>query len=345
MKRVGHLMEKMLTKENFILAEKQLGRNKPDNRMAKHISANAETYGTALYNKVRKGKLQWGNPKEKTIRDSYKGKERNLKIPCLEDQAAQLAWLNIAIPYLLRRGYYYSCGSVPKAGQTRAVKALQKWLKNPKMKYGAITDIRKFYDTCPHQTIRKGLERIFKDKEFVNFIMGCVTSMSDNGVGIAIGYPVSHWLANLALTELDHLLRREYPDVKFVRYMDDMVFCSTNKRHIRKLIYTVKQGVECIGMTLKKWQWFRIRGRGISFLSYRFFNGYTLLMKPLMYRIARRIKNATVKMCGHIAKGVISYLGILKHCNSFNFRKKQVYPYISIRFCKSLISREAVRAA
>ena len=328
----------MLTEENFIRAEKSLGKNKPDNKMAQYISENAEEYGKRLYHKVVNGTFQWHEPKETTIIESYKHKERGLKIPCLEDQAAQIAWLNIAAPIIERRNYYYNCGSIPRAGQTRAVNAVKKWLNDPRQKYGATSDIRKFYDTCPHWAIRKGLYRLFKDKAFVEYAMGFTASMSMDGVGIAIGYPVSHWLANVALMELDHEMRRRFPDVHYVRYMDDIVLTSSNKRHIKKALAFVKAWTEEHGMRLKKYAWFVIKGRGITFLSYRFFNGYTVLAKPLMYRIARRIRKAPKHMSAHVAAGVISYLGILKHCNSYNFRKQRVYPYINKRTCIKLIS-------
>lgn len=341
MKRIGNLMQKMLTEENFILAEKLLGKNKPDNRKARHIAKHAEEYGCKLLEKIKSGVFAWHEPKETTITESYKKKKRNLKIPCLEDQAAQVAWLNIAIPIIEKRNYYYNCGSIPNAGQTRAVNAVKKWLKDPRQKYGAISDIRKFYETCPHWVIRKGLYRIFKDCEFVEYAMGFTASMSKNGVGIAIGYPVSHWLANVALMELDHKMRRMFPDVHYVKYMDDIVLTSTNKRHIKKAILFIKTWIEDHGMRLKKYSWFKIKGRGITFLSYRFFNGYTLLTKPLMIRIARRIRNASKHMSAHVAAGVMSYLGILKHCDSYNFRVKYVYPHINKKTCAKLISKQS----
>lgn len=338
MKRIGHLMEKMLTEENFILAERMLGKNKPNNRMARRISANAEQYGKALFEKVKSGRYKWHKPRETTISDSYKGKTRNLKIPCLEDQAAQLAWLNIATPYIERRNYYYNCGSIPKAGQSRSIRGLKRWLKNPRMKYAALTDIRKFYETCPHQLVRDGLERIFKDKSFVDFAMSFVTSMSDTGIGLAIGYPSSHWLANVALMQLDHELTRQFPDVRFTRYMDDIGFVSTNRRKLRRAVCFVKGFIDRVGMRLKKWQVFCIKGRGLSFLSYRFFNGYTILIKPLMLRIARRMRAAAKHMSAHTAMGIVSYMGILKHCDSYNFRKNRVYPFVNPRLCKQIIS-------
>lgn len=343
MKRYGHLMEQMMTEENFICAEKRLGVHKSDNRMAQYISTHAEQYGHKLFVKVQNGLFQWHRPREAIIRDTYKGKERHLKIPCLEDQAAQLAWLNIAETYIMRKNYPYNCGSIPGAGQTRAVKALQKWLRDPRMKYGATSDIRKFYDTCPHGAVRKGLERIFKDKAFVDYAMGFVGSMSDTGVGIAIGYPVSHWLANVALMELDYELRRRFPDVRLARYMDDMALVSSNKRHIRKALYFLKEGVEGLGMKLKRWGWFRVKGRGLTFLSYRFFNGFTLLTKKLMIRIARRMKKAPKRMSAHVAAGVVSYDGILQHCNSFHFRQAHVYPYVNMRTCRKLVGMHMMK--
>ena len=331
-------MEKMLTEENFILAERKLSLNKRKDKLARYISQHAEYYGPKLLKEVKSG-YSWHAPRCTTIKDSYKGKERNLKIPCKKDQAVQIAWLNIATPYIEQKNYYYNCGSIPGAGQTRCTKALKKWLKDPKAKYGAVLDIRKFYDTCPHDLVRKGLYRIFKDKDFVEFAMSFTASMSDNDIGLAIGYPVSHWLANIALMQLDHDIKRLYPDVHYVRYMDDMALVSSNKRHIRKCIYFIKGSIESSGMTLKKWSVFKIKDRGLTFLSFRFFNGYTLMTKKLMVRISRRMHKSVHKMNKHIAMGLVSYFGILSQCNSYNFRVRHVYPYTSKPYLTTIISQ------
>lgn len=331
-------MEEMQELSNFVKAERLLGKNKPDNPVAQHISKNPEKYAKRLLEKVGSGNYKWHKPRETTIVDNYKGKERGLKIPCLEDQAVQLAWLNIAIPYIERRNYYYNCGSIPGAGQSRCTEYVKKCLRNKRNKYGAVTDIRKFYDTCPHSAIRKGLKRIFKDKAFVEFAMGFVATMSDTDVGIAIGYPSSHWLANVALMEMDHYMRRNFPHVTYTRYMDDIAMTSSNKRELKKAVMAVKGIIESLGMHLKKWVVFKIKGRGLTFLSYRFFNGYTLLTKKLMVRISRRMKKANKKLTRHAAAGVMSYMGILEQCDSFNFRKEHVYPYVKRRDCTKIIS-------
>lgn len=339
-KRIGYLWEQMVTPENCVRAELVMCRNKRSRRKIKRIRDNAETYGADLYEKLLSGTFAFHKPREMDISESYKGKTRHLKIPCLEDQAAMQAWLNIATPHIVRKNYYYNCGSIPGAGQSRAVKGLKRKLagKRPP-KYAVTTDIRKFYDTCPHWAVIAGLRRIFKDERFIAFAQQIMDSMSDTGVGLAIGYPVSHWFANIALMAVDHDLTRLFPDVWHTRYMDDTPLVSNNKRHLRKAFLYYAERVRALGMELKpNWQLFPIRSRGITFLSYRFFHGYTMLTKALMYRIARKVKKAAQGMTPHRAMGVMSYMGILKHCDSRHFFETRVLPYVRPKQCRRLIS-------
>lgn len=57
------------------------------------------------------------------------------------------------------------------------------------------------------------------------------------------------------------------------------------------------------------------------------------------------MKKAAVTMNIHIAIGIISYFGILKHCNSFNFRKKYVYPYTNKKLCIRVVAVYMARKA
>ena len=116
-KRIGFLYEKFCSLENCIAAERLMSKNKPDNAMARHIGENAETFGAALSDMLARNAWTPHPNREFTIQDSYKGKTRNLKVPCLQDQAVQYAWLNIATPFIEKKNYFYNCGSIPGAGQ------------------------------------------------------------------------------------------------------------------------------------------------------------------------------------------------------------------------------------
>lgn len=331
--RIGNLYSKMISYENCVQAELTMAKNKHKNHLAQRIKRNPEKYAKSLFEKLPN--YSFHKYRTATIKDSYKGKERGLKIPNLEDQAAMQAWLLVAVPYIERKNYYYNCGSIPKAGQTRSVCALKKWLRQYK-EYGLVTDIKKFYDTCPHKTVINQLSRIFKDKKFVDFAAKILSSMSSTGIGLAIGFPVSHWFANIVLIQLDHKIKRIFNHIKYTRYMDDCAFVANNRYMLRKLLTLLNKEVNILGITLKRSQQiFHIPIRGLTFLSYRFFYKQTLLVKGLMFRISRKMKKARINHSLQFMQGVVSYFGILKQCNSYNYRTIHVYPYITkIKACK-----------
>jgi hypothetical protein len=189
----------------------------------------------------------------------------------------------------------------------------------------------------------KALERIFKDKRFLALHEKILKSMGD---GLAIGFYPSQWYANLVLAWVDREIKqRILPECKYVRYMDDMVMLCSNKRKLHRAREAIIKLLQQVGLMLKgNWQAYKIKGRGVAFLSYRFFHGYTLMSKRLMYRISRRIKRAARNLTPHNAMSIISYMGILKHCDSYHYRLDRVYPYVGINQCKGVIRHEKCRA-
>lgn len=343
-KRVGYLYERVISEENCIAAEKEMTRHKNKNRTAQRIRESPDKHGKLLSELLSSDRWEPTPYKEHKIYDGYRRKERTIKVPCLRDQAVHHAIMRVTVPYIEQRNYFYNCGSIPGAGQTRAVKALRGWLgaKKPP-KYAQQLDIRKFYDTCPHSAIMAALRRIFKDERFLAMHEKILASMSSDGVGLAIGYYPSQWYANLVLQQVDNGLKREFGSkIKFVRYMDNFGFVSNRKRTLHKARALTEKLLLRIGLSIKRdWQVIRISICGFKYLSYRFFHGYTILIKKLMYRMSRKIKQAARNLNAKTAAAVMSYNGILRYCNSYNFRKRYLYPIISIKKCKEVISRES----
>lgn len=250
----------------------------------------------------------------------------------------ELAWLNIAEPYIQKRLYRYCCGSVPTRGQLDACNALSKWI-NKGYKYGTHLDIKKFYDHIPHKLVMEQLRKIFKDEKFLKVAEQILASMSDTGVGVAIGHPISHWFANVSLMSIVYGAKTKFPKIQFVQYMDDIGAVGSNKKLMHNFISYISNKVSENCMRIKEnYQVFIIKARSLSFLSYRFFKGYRIMNKPLMYRIARftkKMKVVTLKR----AQRMLSYFGIFKHCNSYNFKVKRVYPYINKITCRKVISQ------
>jgi RNA-directed DNA polymerase len=339
-KRTGFLYEQMIEYDNCLLAEKEMLKGKKNNRTAKRMKKNPEAYAKRMQDSLVSGTWEPHPYREKVIYDSHRGKYRNLKIPCLEDQAIHHAVMRVAVPHIMRRNYYYNCGSIPGAGQIRITRALRRWLsKKSKVKYAALMDIRKFYDSLPHWVVIKALEHIFKDAKFIAINKKILYGMSKDGVGLAIGFYPSVWYANLALAFIDRMIQ-SVKGVRFVRFVDDIAAIGNNKRVLHRTVTEVSKLLISVGLALKHtWQVFRINSRGLSFLSYRFFNGYTIMRKDVMYRVSRRMRNKR-NITAKRASSIVSSMGILKHCDSYNFRKLNVYPIVNIKKCKRIISEE-----
>jgi RNA-directed DNA polymerase len=362
-KRASHLWERAVTDENCIAAVHDMLKGKRGRatyaglytrtpkesrtvlyrRMAKHVHvdrvayyrANPDEIGRKVAAELRDG--TWGpHPyREKLIYDGIRGKVRCIRVPCLHDQIVHHALMRVTAPEILRRNDPHNCGSIPGAGQSRAVDMLRRWMGSDKSpKYALITDVRKFYDSCPHDSVMAALRSIIKDGRLLTLHEQVLASM---GTGLAIGFYASQWYANLVLAAVDHIANNA-AGVRWVRYMDDMVAVSSNKRALHRLRKAIDAALHSLGLSMKRtWQVFRIASRGIPFLSYRFFAGHTLLRKGLMIRMTRTMRNAAGRLTPHAAMAVMSYMGILKRCNSYRFRMERVYPYIDIQKCKEVI--------
>lgn len=365
-KRHGNCFDEVISEENCIAAVREMlkgkrhaslfaklhGKSKAEVRITlqnrhlrskdkrdrvQRIRDDVEGFGRQVAKDLREGTWTPKPYRQRQIYDGIRGKLRTIRVPCLYDQIAHHAIMRVTSPEIMRRNYHYNCGSIPKAGQSRAVDALQGWLREAKAtKYAMVLDVAKFYDNCPHETVMAGLRRMFKDRRFLSLHETILESM---GPGLAIGFYPSQWYANIVLARLDREIKqRILPDCKMVRYMDDVVILHSNKRKLHRARILIVSVLRQLGLSVKRnWQIFCVRDRGISFLSYRFFHGYTILRKQLMYRISRRMRSAAKRLTPHVAMAVVSYFGILRRCNSFRFRQKYVYPYININKCKGVI--------
>lgn len=338
-KRSGYLYEQVISRENCIAATIEMTKNKNKSKKAMRIRENAVAYGSRLADELATGQWMPSPYKEHVVTDGVRKKKRNIRVPCLRDQAVHHAVMRVTIPYIMKRNYQYNCGSIPGAGQTRATKKLQKWMKKGYRYYGQF-DIRRFYETCPHWVVSAALKKYFKDSKFIELHEKIIESM---GPGLAIGFYPAQWYGNIVLMTVDDAIKNKMlPECKYVRYMDDMLLLHNNKRKLHRVRKELENILGAMEMKLNpKWRIGRVTDHGITFLSYRFFRGYTLVKKPLMYRITRKVKVTEINTSPHNAKGMMSYMGILKHCDSYNFRTKKVYPKVSIKQCKGVISHES----
>lgn len=332
-KKVGHLYEQVVSFENCLKAVHEGTASLKRTDHVRRILADPDKYAHRIQGKLLAG-WEPSPCRQKTINEGTQKKTRELLIPSMEDHLIHVAIMRVIVPHLMSKYDFASCGSIPGRGQKRVQGIIKGWQKKPP-KYAAECDVRRFYPTCGKEIVMGCLRKFIKDEKYLSLHEKILDQM---GGVLAIGFQPSHWYGNLVLTECDRELRKS--GVKFVRYMDNYAMVAGRKRSLHRAILTLRRCLWKMGMDVKKdWQVFRWSSRSICFLCYRYYaNGKILMRKKLSHHVARVLRRASALLDAHRARGVMSLVGIVRHCHSYNFRREYIYPVISLKLCRRLIS-------
>lgn len=346
MKRYNNLYSKICEEDNIRLAIKKASNGKKKRKVVQKIIANEDYYVSELKSMLE-NKTYIPSPYiEKKIYDGSNKKERIIDKPKFyPDQIIHWCIMLQLEPLLEKRFYYYTCASIKGRGLLRGANYIKRILVNDKKhtKYCLKLDIKKYYPSIDNEILKAKFRKIFKDKDLLDILDLIVDS---HNKGIPIGNYTSQWFANFFLSDLDFYIKEDLKVKHYIRYMDDMVLFSSNKKELHEIRKQIEIYLRKENLTLKNnWQLFKVDNRPINFLGYRFFRGYTTLRQNLFLRIRRRTKKIYKK--GKLnyldSCSIISYMGWLKHCNSFKYCYKYVYPFVNIKDCKERVSYESTK--
>ena len=237
-------------------------------------------------------------------------------------------------------------------GSHKAADRLQYWLRQvsrkPKKWYYLKLDISKYFYRVDHAILEEILSRRIKDERLMKLLhkiinsedtrFGLPAGMSPDDctddmwlweVGMPIGNLTSQLFANIYLNELDQFCKHRLHIHYYVRYMDDVIILSNDKRELG----VWKDEIEVflkdnLRLDLNKKTAIRPIALGIDFVGYKIWATH----KKLKTQTARRLIRHVAAMSDMLAKGemsreafdrvVASYKGVLKHCNSYGLRTK-----------------------
>lgn len=291
MKRTGNIYQKITELSNIEAAIYKASKGKSGRNSVEKI-LDSPTYYALQIQKSLKDKTYRPSPYvEMKIHDGANKKERIIYKPCFyPDQIVHWALMLQLEPLLMKGMYEFCCASVKGRGIMRGMRHIKKILVQDRKytKYCLKLDIKKFYPSIDKQILKDKFRRILKDKDTLDLI----DLIIDSGVeGIPIGNFTSQWFANFYLQDLDHFIKEHLKVKYYVRYMDDMVLFSNNKKELRKIKIEIDNFLSKEKLTIKEnWQLFKTESRPLDFLGYRFYRGYTTLRRSNFLRIKRRAK-------------------------------------------------------
>lgn len=322
MKTYKHLWEQFITEDNFELAYKNSIKRKGNQRQIKKFKEDVKGNLEKVRQLCITGQFHTSKYKEKKV---YEPKERIIyKLPYSPDRIVQHAIMNVLKPILSNLFIENSFACVDNKGPHKASTKCTEFTR--KYKYCLKCDIKKFYPSINQQILSDMFHRIIKDTKFMALIDDIIFSF-DGGYNCPIGNYCSQWFGNFYLTKLDNFVLHELKCGAYVRYCDDFLLFSNDKRYLndckKKIARFLADNLE---LTFSKASIFNVK-QGVDYCGYRSFGKYVLLRKSTAKRIQRRFRKInklmeyeqinTVRIRGQIA----SASGQLKHCCGYHLRQ------------------------
>ena len=354
MRTYKYLMAEYLSEDNYRLAVKNATKHKGGKKKKFRIAQAYRDNADALCEVMTRLACNFENDphKPKKIYDGVRRKERTIYVPSMREQIVHHMVINVLKPIFMKGMYEHSYGSIPDRGAHLAKKRIEKWIRNggKDVKYCLKMDIKKYFESVPHDILKKKLAKIIKDSAFLKVLYEIVDAVPD-GKGMPIGFYTSQWFANWYLTELDHYIKQELGAKYYVRYMDDMVIFGGNKRKLHQMRLKIAEYLcDNLGLELKdNWQVFLFDyvkedgtrvGRDLDFMGFRFFRNKTILRKKLMYKATRKARRIAKKprKTVHDCRQMLSYLGWIDCTDTYDMYKKWIKPFVNFQNMKRLVS-------
>lgn len=270
--------------------------------------------------------------KEKTYRpDPYQAfyvhdpKLRHIHKASVRDRVLHQAVFRVLYPIFDKSFIFDSYSSRDQKGTHAGVNRLEDFLwkasaNNRRIVFALKCDISKFFDSIDQLILFELIKKKITDPDVLWLIAKIIKSFQKHpGRGLPLGNVTSQLFANIYMNELDQFMKHKLKVRYYVRYTDDFVVLSSMRAPLIALILKIKEFLEdSLKLTLHPNKIIiRKHLQGIDFLGYVLRPHHRLLRTKTKLRLLRKISDSNQ----------VSYLGVLKHCDSYNIKNMIIYKH------------------
>lgn len=180
-------------------------------------------------------------------------------------------------------------------------------------------DIKKFFASIDHAILTKILERHIADPDIRWLINQVVSSFyaTTPRVGLPLGNLTSQLLVNVYMHEFDMYLKQELRVKYYIRYADDFVILSDDKKYLEDILSKLHVFLnEKLCLTLHEYKvYIKTYDSGVDFLGWVHFPHHRQLRTTTKRKVIRMMKGYPKR------ETVSSYRGLLGHGNTYSFQK------------------------
>ena len=236
-----HLLEKILSRENMLLAWKRVKSNKGAAGMDKMTISDFPEFAQKNWKRIQAALLDGSYQPKPVLRVEIPkpmGGYRPLGIPTITDRLIQQSIYQVLLPIFDPFFSDRSYGFRPGRSAHDAVKKVREYICQG-YRVAIDMDLSKFFDRVNHDVLMHRVSRKVKDKRVLCIIgkyfrAGIMVKgrLEKSRKGVPQGGPLSPLLANILLDDLDKELDRR--GHKYARYADDFtIVVKSNRAGVR----------------------------------------------------------------------------------------------------------------
>jgi len=180
-------------------------------------------------------------------------------------------------------------------------------------------DIKKFFASIDHKVLLDNLNSYIPDKQIIWLLKEIIESFSTKlSTGLPLGNLTSQLFVSIYMNEFDQFVKHKLKVECYIRYADDFVILSQDKKWLLSTIPKIKDflwGELRLQLHPDKIS-IRTIASGVDFLGWVNFSDHRILRTTTKRRMMRRIKESP------LPAAINSYLGLLKHGNTRKLQEK-----------------------
>lgn len=325
------MFHKAVSLENIFLAWREFKRGKGGSIDVQEFALALENNVFALHKILANQSWRPGPYTGFYIKDP---KLRHIHKASVGDRVVHQALYRVVAPLFEPRFIAHSYSSRIGKGTHAGVVALESFGRKTSRNwtrpaYALSADIRRFFDSADHAILEQLLAPIIPDTALMSLVRNLINSFHVTpGKGIPLGNVTSQLFANAYLDPLDQFAKRTLKARQYVRYCDDFIIVSHDRRELEKLVLPIADFLQsklALDLHPRKLE-IRPFNQGIDFLGYmvrphhRVFRTRT---KRRMFKNVRRV--AALVRAGRLEPEALeamghSYRGMLSHSSSRGLR-------------------------
>ena len=303
MKRFAHLMPRIAAWDNLGLAFHKAAAGKRSASAVARFAANLDDELHTLVRELAAGTWQPGAYQRFVVRDP---KLRVIHAAPFRDRVVHHALMTVAGPCLERSAVHHSYACRVGRGNRAAVQHAAVCTR--RHRYFLKLDVRRYFDSIQHSTLRDLLRRRFKDGALLATLDRVIGSFHTSAAcGLPIGTLTSQYFANFYLDGLDHWVMETLRCPAYVRYMDDVVLWHDDESALADWHRQISAWLQAErGLELKGLAKPTACRDGLPFLGYRITPRGVMLSRASRQRFVRRVReNERAHEAGELTSGAL----------------------------------------